>query len=196
MEGAEQRCLDAGYSRYLSKPIDIDQLMALLATELGAVQGERTVQPAGDVSSWTDASSVPELANSSEPVRSSLPLDKPGFRRIADKFVVRLREQLSAMRSAHRNKNLEEIAILAHWLKGSAGSVGFHSFTEPAKILEQFARDRQLDDISEILDLLENMHGRIDLDDSVKEMNRRIVLSDPDSTEQEDECTISHHEAH
>jgi HPt (histidine-containing phosphotransfer) domain-containing protein len=94
-------------------------------------------------------------------------MDKPAYRRIADKFVVSLSERLRAMRSAHSDENLEEISRLAHWLKGSAGSVGFHSFTEPAKILEQLARDGRVDGIAEILDLLENMYGRIEFDGEV-----------------------------
>ena len=35
MKGSEQECLDAGYSGYFSKPIDIDRFMARMAELLG-----------------------------------------------------------------------------------------------------------------------------------------------------------------
>jgi CheY-like chemotaxis protein len=164
MEGAERRCLDAGYSRYLSKPIDIDRLMALLAAELGAVRDRRMPSSEGEVTAGEIIQPVQAPVAGSEPVRSSLPMDKPNYRHIAEKFVARLKGRLDAVRLACSNENLPEIAQFAHWLKGSAGSVGFHAFTEPAKAMEQLTRDGRLDGVSEILDLLENMHSRIELD--------------------------------
>ena len=164
MEGAEQRCLDAGYSRYLSKPIDIDRLMALLAAELGAVRDRRKPSAEGEVTAGEILQPVQAPVAGSEPVRSSLPMDKPNYRHIAEKFVARLKGRLDAVRLACSNENLPEIAQFAHWLKGSAGSVGFHAFTKPAKAMEQLTRDGRLDGVSEILDLLEDMYRRIELD--------------------------------
>jgi CheY-like chemotaxis protein len=117
MEGSEQRCLDAGYSRYLSKPIDIDQLMAVLAEDLGAVS-----QPDGRSLSKLEEDDI-ELKPAAlsreifEPVRSSLPMDNPKFRQIAEKFEKRLGEQLPVMRTACAEEKLEELALLAHWLR-------------------------------------------------------------------------------
>jgi HPt (histidine-containing phosphotransfer) domain-containing protein len=34
---------------------------------------------------------------------------------------------------------------LAHWLKGSGGTVGFNEFTEPASELEAFAKQKNQD---------------------------------------------------
>ena len=167
MEGAEQRCLDAGYSRYLSKPIDIDRLMALLAAELGAVRDRRKPRPEGDVTAGETVQSGQVPVAGSEAVRSSLPIDKPNYRQIAEKFVARLKGRLDAVRLACNDENLPEIVQFAHWLKGSAGSVGFHAFTEPAKAMEQLARNGRVEGLSEILDLLDDMYRRIDLDGEV-----------------------------
>jgi CheY-like chemotaxis protein len=156
MAGSEQRCLDAGYSRYLSKPIDIDQLMAMLAAELGAIRGRQTpelVEP--------ERSAAAPVA--AAPVRSSLPMEKPQFRKIAERFAVRLNDKLAGARSACNDANLEELAEFAHWLKGSAGSVGFHDFTEPARSLEQLTQQARLDEMPELLDLLEDLHKRIEI---------------------------------
>jgi HPt (histidine-containing phosphotransfer) domain-containing protein len=60
----------------------------------------------------------------------------PAVRRFAN----RLDEQLGALDQAARNKDFEEIAALAHWLKGAAGTVGYNAFTEPAIRLERAAK--------------------------------------------------------
>jgi PAS domain S-box-containing protein len=39
-------------------------------------------------------------------------------------------------------KDFERVASIAHWLKGAGGTVGFDALTEPARRLEQFAKDR------------------------------------------------------
>lgn len=107
MEGAEQRCLDAGYSRYLSKPIDIDMLLAMLARELEAVEdlsASRTAAPEADLEPQTEpeskAAPAPEPEAVTEPITCSLDLSNPAFRKIATSFVDRLGTQLEAMHSA------------------------------------------------------------------------------------------------
>ena len=46
MKGFEAQCLEAGYSGYLSKPINIDQFMELMAQLLG---GRKVKQDAGSI---------------------------------------------------------------------------------------------------------------------------------------------------
>ena len=58
---------------------------------------------------------------------------------------------------------LSELASLAHWLKGSAGSVGFDSFTDPAAVLERFALDGDGEGAREQLLLVLDMASRIEM---------------------------------
>lgn len=51
--------------------------------------------------------------------------------------------KLTAMEEALRTGDFESLAELAHWLKGSGGTAGFADFTEPARRLEQLAKQRQ-----------------------------------------------------
>ena len=39
MKGDRQKCLDAGASDYIAKPVDIDLLLALLRVWIGRAQG-------------------------------------------------------------------------------------------------------------------------------------------------------------
>ena len=44
------------------------------------------------------------------------------------------------MEAAFEHGHMEELARLAHWLKGSGGTVGYDDFTEPAALLEETSK--------------------------------------------------------
>ena len=64
------------------------------------------------------------------------------------------------MQAAWELRDLEELARLAHWLKGAGGTLGFHALTEPAKKLEMLAKQEQVSEIGdalgEVLDLIDS----------------------------------------
>jgi PAS domain S-box-containing protein len=200
MKGFEEECLNAGYSGYCSKPIDIDRFMALIAELLGGrpVEKETALAPTPLVSSPTDRigaegestaagpivfkpadrPSVPdaELAGASIPISSltrgpspdgELPPaqsptttekpvisrlgSSPRFQKVILQFIEKLKEELIRAQAAWENKDLKELALIAHWLKGAGGTVGFDHFTEPAARLENFAKTAQLEEAGETL---------------------------------------------
>ena len=75
----------------------------------------------------------------------------PRFRKVILQFIEKLKEELIRAQAAWEKENLEELALIAHWLKGAGGTVGFDDFTEPAARLENFARTSQLEKAGEIL---------------------------------------------
>ena len=84
--------------------------------------------------------------------------------RVVSMFIERLPEQVSRAQAAAHAGNLAEVAEFAHWLKGSAGSVGLHAFTEPAATLEAKARDDAAD-MADALRLIVAMAARIETPD-------------------------------
>ena len=80
-----------------------------------------------------DATDIPEF------LLSRLDQNNPRLHKIIEKFVTRLQVKLEAMDSALEQNNFDDLASLAHWLKGAGGTVGFDAFTEPAALLEQSA---------------------------------------------------------
>ncbi len=95
------------------------------------------------------------------PIVSSLPMEDSEFREIVNEFVVRLNEKLSAMRCALSCGDFAELAGLAHWLKGTGGSVGFGLFTAPAASLQASAEAGDGEGITTHLDALEESASRI-----------------------------------
>lgn len=88
----------------------------------------------------------------------------PRLQPALQKFTVRLEEKLAAMASASEAGDYEELARLAHWLKGSGGTVGFDAFTAPAERLERHSKERKADEIGAVLRELQELSARISLD--------------------------------
>ncbi len=162
MKGAEQACLNAGYSGYMTKPIDIDGLIKRLARELKgqplvASMKQTDLPVLGDNERVLVADHVSKVMLKT-PIRSSLPTEIPKYRSLVERFVTRLALQFKEIEKAANDQDYETLADLAHWLKGSAGSVGFHDFTEPAEQLEQYAKARDnravIDKVAEIGSLI------------------------------------------
>ena len=83
------------------------------------------------------------------------------FRAIIEKFVERLTEQLEAMDRAWAVRDFDELANLAHWLKGAGGTVGFDAFTEPAANLEQLAQAHSEAQVAEAIGELHGLAARV-----------------------------------
>jgi HPt (histidine-containing phosphotransfer) domain-containing protein len=85
-----------------------------------------------------------------KPVMSRLG-SSPRFRKVILQFIEKLKEELIRAQAAWEREDLEELALIAHWLKDAGGTVGFDDFAEPAARLENFAKRAQLDEAGEML---------------------------------------------
>ena len=151
MKGFEQEIEAAGFSGYLTKPVDLDALLADLAGRLG---GSRIAAPVD--------SAPPQAANESleEPIVSRL-AQHPRLQSVVIRFAEQLPGKLSAMEAALQRADCRELGELAHWLKGSGGTVGYDAFFEPARSLEESARVDDIEAIAGKLAELRAMAARI-----------------------------------
>ena len=51
--------------------------------------------------------------------------------------------------------------MIAHWLKGAGGTVGFDDFTEPAAKLENFAKTAQVEQAGQMLERVKHLSEAI-----------------------------------
>jgi HPt (histidine-containing phosphotransfer) domain-containing protein len=86
-----------------------------------------------------------------------LPTDDPEIRAIVVEFVDSLNSGIEKMDAAKSMHDYDELARLAHWLKGAGGTVGFDCFTEPARQLEKFASDKKDSEIGSTLEHLRSL---------------------------------------
>ena len=77
------------------------------------------------------------------------------------KFIPRLNSQLEAMDQAVVKKDFTELAALAHWLKGSGGTVGFGIFTKPAAKMESAAKSNDMDTVVSCLAEIKDYSNKI-----------------------------------
>ncbi|MBM4091399.1 MAG: response regulator [Planctomycetes bacterium] len=143
MKGTEARCREAGCTGFLTKPIDMDNLIKSLSTTL--------VQRGFSFNTQCASAEVPDhREHPRAPIHSTLPTDDIEFLEVVVEFEARLREKLSAMHQAMATNDKKTLAALAHWLKGSGGTAGFSRLTDLAKTLERLTReggDREIADL-------------------------------------------------
>lgn len=87
----------------------------------------------------------------------------PRLAAVVRKFGKRLEERLPEFDQALREGDLVALAHLAHWLRGSAGTVGFDAFTAPTTRLEQAAKVGDLEGSSSALNEVMDLARRIEL---------------------------------
>jgi CheY-like chemotaxis protein/HPt (histidine-containing phosphotransfer) domain-containing protein len=158
MKGFEEEVMQAGCTAYLTKPVDIDALLQRVAQLLGGSAHE-------DGMATRPASIFGELSMPAPlegPIRSRF-ARSARLVPIVRKFAGRLAEQLGHARRAVMGGDLAEVARLAHWLAGAAGTVGYDAFTPPAKELEAAAQAGDAALAEEILQRLERMAGQLEV---------------------------------
>jgi len=173
MKGYEQKVLEAGFSHYMTKPIDLDRLTILLAELLGGtcsdVEQAPTVAKEAPGVAEEGSSVLGEAAASSDqdtsPIYSTMAQQNPKFKAIAEQFVVRLDDQVVIMKECLDKGDFEELAKLGHWLKGSGGTVGFAQFAEPARELEFAAKASDAATCQTMLEQVDQIRSRITFDE-------------------------------
>ena len=113
MKGIEMRCMEAGYSHYMTKPIDIEALITLLAELLG---GEKVVGPVPehyiDLEN-VDAAKPSQFIESdlTKPLISSLATNVK-FIGIVKRFVSKLALQIERMEAALQSERFSDLGSL------------------------------------------------------------------------------------
>jgi PAS domain S-box-containing protein len=159
MQGDGEKCLAAGMSDYLSKPIDPKKLAQVVEKWL-----QRKAHGASEEASVKQAAS--SLTPPSKPVVMSAVFNRETFlermmgdqefaRDIVDSFVKELPAQLNNLAQGFARKDLESIWKQAHKLKGSASNVGGDALRDVAFKMEKAGKAGDLEEVTRSISELE-----------------------------------------
>ncbi len=157
MKGFETKLAETGCAGFVTKPIDVDEMLEKLAAVLG---GRREAASLKNAELGPLASDEP-LPTIEKPMLKSRLHDHPKLRVVAQTFADQLPERRAAIENAWAQRDLQALAALAHWLKGSGGTAGFDEFTAPARALEQLVRDGELQALERAVTELLDMTDRV-----------------------------------
>ncbi|MCC9606261.1 response regulator [Blastopirellula sp. JC732] len=142
MQGDREKCLGAGMDAYISKPIDIDDLLATL---------ESLANDFNNHMNGENESNRIEIRPQEEPLQLEATLDRLGgdlelFRDFVEFYDEDAKALLENLADAARTKDVRRLERVAHSLKGLAGNVGGEAAATAAAKVEEAARSGNLEE--------------------------------------------------
>lgn len=131
MQKDRDECKEAGFSSFISKPINRNDLYLVLMQYLkpGKTSGsEKTL------------------------LTSDLLNDEPDLIDLIDKFMIRLPMMRNAINQAHTDQKEEELSSLIHQMKGVGGGYGYHMLTELCAKIEFQIASQDLENVKALIE--------------------------------------------
>ena len=142
MDGAAAACFEAGMNNYLSKPLEIGALQAMLRTYLPSAdqdqdattdaqqETDQSIANASEVHAETDLVSAGSIILDLSELNALFGDDVEVLNQLLAEFVSSLNEGVAGMLSGFDIEDYDRIRAEAHKLKSSARTVGAHSLAD------------------------------------------------------------------
>ncbi|QLA17824.1 response regulator [Desulfolutivibrio sulfoxidireducens] len=159
-----RRCLEAGMDDYMAKPINFDELAAVIRRMLrggGGARGLDRLAP-GKTPAGADAC---ETVLDTKAAMTRLGIDENGYAPILAVSLREIEKRRSLCQAALRDGNMADLALHAHTLKSTMSIIGAEKSAGSARRLEHAADAGSREEAAFFLEVLER---------EMDEVNRRI----------------------
>jgi CheY-like chemotaxis protein/HPt (histidine-containing phosphotransfer) domain-containing protein len=165
LTGDAEKCIAAGMSDYISKPLDSKILATVvekwITRKVHCAPGESSVEQTSSDNVQSPKQASVSLVFNSEMFLQRMMGDKEFAYDVAAGFMEELPALLSALREEFAHGNLESIWKQAHKIKGSAANVGGEALRDAAFELEQVGKAGDLSQVAKLISDLEEQTVRL-----------------------------------
>jgi HPt (histidine-containing phosphotransfer) domain-containing protein len=156
MAGEREKCLAAGMSDYITKPLSVEAITKAVSTQLSNRQTSSTRDNSNrekQMMEFSDKISLPtcdQAAAFERLMQNQALLDK-----VLDMFFKTLPERIASIHAAVTGPDANEVRMASHKLKGMAGDVGAVALRSLCETLEKSAKENNVEAFSGFMDAID-----------------------------------------
>ncbi len=167
LTGDREKCLASGMDDYLSKPLSVKALAAVLIKWLGKTENH-----------GAETDLIKDLPEQTDKAKTALVLDRRDLlarlmndeelaREILAVFIIDMPEKIAALQAAVHNGDAIQIKDQGHTVKGAARNISAQALQETAWQIEEAGRASQISQAAALLPLLASQYQ--ELEKAIKE---------------------------